>query len=75
MVQKVEAVVEADGRVRLLGEVDVPGPRRAVVTVLLDPPAESPGGAALLAQQALAADWDRQEEDAAWSNLQPESAR
>lgn len=71
MVQTVEAVVEADGRVRLLGEVKVPGPRRAVVTVLLDQPAEVPGEAARLAEPALAADWNRPEEDAAWSHLQP----
>jgi hypothetical protein len=70
MIQTVEAVVDADGRVRLLGEVRVDAPRRALVTVL-DEPAAIPGEAAILAEAALAADWSRPEEDAAWSHLQP----
>jgi hypothetical protein len=61
--------VEADGRVRLLGEVHVAGPRRALVTVL-EEPAAMPGEAALLAEAALTADWSRPEEAAAWSHLQ-----
>ena len=70
MIQTVEAVVDATGRVRLLGEVRVDAPRRALVTVL-DEPAALPGESALLAEAALAADWSRPEEDAAWSHLQP----
>jgi len=70
MIQTVEAVVDAAVRVRLLGEVQVDGLRRASVTVL-DEPAAVPGKAALLAEAALAADWSRPEEDAAWSHLQP----
>jgi hypothetical protein len=70
MIQTVEAVVDEQGRVRLLGPVQVDGLRRALVTVL-DEPAEVPGEAALLAEAALAADWNRPEEDAAWSHLQP----
>ena len=71
MIQTVEAVVDEQGRVRLLGPVQVDGLRRALVTVL-DEPAEVPGEAALLAEPALAADWNRPEEDAAWAHLQPE---
>ncbi len=70
MIQTVEAVIDATGRVRLLGEVQVDAPRRALVTVL-DEPAAIPGEAALLAEPGLAADWSRPEEDAAWSHLQP----
>lgn len=69
MIQTVEAVVDADGQVRLLGAIRVEGPRRALVTVL-EEPAVVPGEAALLAEAALAADWSRPEEDAAWSHLQ-----
>jgi hypothetical protein len=69
MIQTVEAVVDAGGRVRLLGDIRVAGPRRALVTVL-EEPAAVPGEAALLAEPALS-DWDRPEEDAAWSHLQP----
>ena len=70
MIQTVEAVVDETGRVRLLGEVRVDAPHRALVTVL-EEPAATPGEAALLAEAALAADWSRPEEDAAWSHLQP----
>lgn len=70
MIQTVEAVVDTDGRVRLLGAVNVASPRRALVTVL-EEPAVIPGEAALLAEAALAADWSRPEEDAAWLHLQP----
>jgi hypothetical protein len=70
MIQTVEAVVDGQGRVRLLGPVQVDGLRRALVTIL-DEPAEVPGEPALLAEAALAADWNRPEEDAAWSHLQP----
>ena len=70
MIQTVEAVVDADGQVRLLGELHVDGPRRALVTVL-EEPAAVPGEAALLAEAALAVDWTRPEEDAAWVHLQP----
>lgn len=66
MIQTVEAVIDAAGRVQLLGEVRVDGPRRALLTVL-EEPAVVPGEAALLAEAALAVDWSRPEEDAAWS--------
>jgi hypothetical protein len=69
MIQTVEAVVDASGRIQLLSEVHVTSPRRAIVTVL-DEPALAPGEPALLAEAALAEDWSRAEEDAAWSHLQ-----
>ncbi len=69
MIQTVEAVVDAAGRIRLLGEVHVASPCRALVTVLDEPVAVSAGETALLAEVALAADWLRPEEDAAWSHL------
>lgn len=70
MIQTVEAVVDSNGLVRLLSDITVTGPRRALVTVL-EEPAVVPGEAALLAEAALAVDWNRPEEDAAWSHLQP----
>ena len=69
MIQTVEAVVDSAGRVQLLGEVCVVSPRRALVTIL-EEPAAIPGEAALLAEAALAIDWSRPEEDAAWLHLQ-----
>jgi len=68
MIQTVEAVVDENGHVRLLGELRIDAPRRALVTVL-EEPAMIPGESALLAEAALKADWARPEEDEAWSYL------
>ena len=66
MLRTIEAIIEPDGQVRLLEPISVSGARRALVTVL-DEPVEI---AALLSEPALAADWNRPEEDAAWQHLQ-----
>ena len=71
MIQSVEAVVDERGVVRLLEPVELTNARRAVLTIL-DEPAVWPGETALLSETALAEDWNRPEEDAAWSHLQPE---
>ena len=70
MIRTVEAVIDEQGRVRLLEPVPVPGPRRALVTILEEEPAELTHETALLSEAALAEDWNRPEEDAAWSHLQ-----
>ena len=67
MIRTVEAVVDPNGNVRLLEDVELPGPRRALVMILDDAPRSEE--TALLSEQALA-DWSRPEEDAAWSHLQ-----
>jgi hypothetical protein len=46
MIQTVEAVVDEQGWVRLLSPVQVGGPRRALVTVLDEPPVDSVFGTA-----------------------------
>ena len=68
MMRTVEAVVDPKGNVRLLEEVQLPRPRRALVTILDDAPRSDE--TALLSEKSLA-DWSRPEEDAAWSHLQP----
>ena len=70
MIQTVEAVIDEDGRVRLLESVRLPGARRALVTILEEVPAAEAPESALLSEQALAEDWNRPEEDEAWSHLQ-----
>lgn len=71
MIQTVEAVVDEQGRVRLLGAIQITGPRRAFLTVLEEDPAPLANETALLSEASLAEDWNRPEEDAAWSYLQP----
>ena len=70
MIQTVEAVIEPGGTVRLLHPLTFPAARRAFVTILPEEP-PVPDEAARLSEPALAADWDRPEEDAAWAHLQP----
>lgn len=68
MIQTYEAIIDEQGHVRLLGTVHLPATRRALVTVLDDEPAQI-SETAILSERALA-DWNRPEEDAAWSHLQ-----
>jgi hypothetical protein len=65
----VEAVIEPSGEVRLVEPVRVATPRRALVTILEEAP--DTHDTALLSEAALAEDWNRAEEDAAWAHLQP----
>ena len=71
MIQTVEAVIDENGRVRLLKDVRLPEARRALVTILEEEPAAEVSETALLSEQALTEDWNRPEEDEAWSHLQP----
>jgi hypothetical protein len=68
MIRTVEAIVDPSGNVRLLEDVQLPGPRRAILTILDDESRTEE--TALLSERALA-DWSRPEEDAAWAHLQP----
>jgi len=65
----VEAIIETNGEVHLLEPVRVASPRRVLVTILEEAPLSRE--AALLSEPALAEDWNRAEEDAAWAHLQP----
>jgi len=68
MLEAVEATIEPDGTVRLHEPVRLSVARRALVIILED--GTSTAETALLSERALAADWDRVEEDAAWAHLQ-----
>jgi hypothetical protein len=71
MFRTVEAVIDEQGNVRLLEPLHLPAVRRALVTILEDEPAPHAHETALLSEQALGEDWNRPEEDEAWSHLQP----
>jgi len=70
MLQTFEAIIDERGNVRLLESVHLPKSQRALVTILTDHPRTDVAEAALLSEPALAEDWNRPEEDAAWSHLQ-----
>ncbi len=70
MLRTIKAVVEVDGTVRLLERVRLDSARRAILTILADEDEDAAASSALLSEQALATDWNRPEEDAAWAFLQ-----
>jgi len=69
MLRAVEAIIDEQNNVHLLENVPLLGTRRAFV-IILDEPAINIPETALLSESALAEDWNRPEEDAAWSYLQ-----
>lgn len=70
VIRTVEAVIDEHGIVRLLQDIRLPASRRAIVTILEDD--ASPVETALLSEMALAEDWSRPEEEAAWAHFQQE---
>jgi hypothetical protein len=72
VIRTAEAIIDEHGTVRLLEPVQVAGLRRALVIVLDEEPAAPAHDTAILSERALAEDWNRPEEDAAWSHLQPD---
>ena len=72
MIQTVEAIIDEQGKVQLLQNVRLPQVRRALVTILEENPTSVVSETALLSEISLAEDWNRPEEDEAWSHLQTE---
>jgi len=70
MIRTLEAVIDEQGRVQLLEPIRLVGEHRALVTILEKEPTVHPDATALLSEAALS-DWNRPEEDEAWSHLQP----
>lgn len=69
MLRTLEAIVEKDGSLRLLEQIELRPGERALVTLLGDD--ASSRETSLLSQDALATDWAREDEDQAWAHLQP----
>ncbi len=67
MMKTLEATIEKNGEIHLAKPLHLAHACRAIVTIIEEPKAPE---TALLSQQALARDWERPEEDAAWSHLQ-----
>ncbi len=70
MHRTLEAIIDADGNIRLLEPAELPSLRRALVTILDEEPEVAMSETALLSEAALAEDWNRPEEEEAWSHLQ-----
>ncbi|MEN6334037.1 MAG: hypothetical protein ABFE01_07225 [Phycisphaerales bacterium] len=72
MIRTLEAVTDEQGRIQLRESVQLPAGKRVLVTILEESPADLGGETARMSEPALARDWNRAEEDEAWSHLQPE---
>jgi len=72
MIRTIEAIIDERGNVKLLEPVQLSSMRRAFVTILEEAPVVSVNETALLSEPALAKDWNRPEEEMAWSHLQQE---
>jgi hypothetical protein len=69
MLQTYEATIDRNGQIRLKKQVRLPIGYRVLVTIL-DEPETLVAETALLSEAALAKDWNRPEEEEAWSHLQ-----
>lgn len=72
MLRTVEAEIDSQGHIRLLEPIHLAGACRALVVILEPDDTTDLAETALLTEPALAEDWNRPEEDAAWSHLQQE---
>ena len=69
MLTTVEAVLQPDGRLKLLEPVHLDKPQHVLVT-FIGSSDEAVSGLAL-SEASLATDWLRSEEEDAWAHLQP----
>ena len=76
MPKTIEAVVDDDGYIRLPDSISLKRDQRVLVTILeeeeervSEPQIDE---IALLSEEALAEDWTREEEEEAWTHLQPD---
>ncbi len=67
MIRSIEAIIKADGEIVLNRKIRLKHSHRAIVTILDE--ADAPD-VTLMSEDALGKDWNRLEEDAAWSHLQ-----
>ena len=67
MLKSIEAVIERDGGIHLKEPIHLVHACRAIVTIIEEPHIPE---TALLSETALAEDWNRPEEEEAWSHLQ-----
>lgn len=68
MLKSVEATIEENGNIHLRESVHLTHACRAIVTIIEEPDIPE---TALLSEAALGEDWNRPEEEEAWSHLQP----
>ena len=69
MLKTFEGIIDKDGKLSTFENLKLPSPRRVIITILNEEPTDEMFNLAWLSETALARDWDRPEEDEAWSHL------
>ena len=69
MLKTFEGIIDKDGNLSVFEKLKFPSPRRVIITILNEEPTDEMLNLALLSESALARDWNRPEEDEAWSHL------
>ena len=69
MLRSLEGIIDCEGKLRMLENLKLPSSRRVIITILNEEPTDEMVNLALLSESALARDWNRLEEDEAWSHL------
>lgn len=69
MLQTYEGIIDKDGTLHLLEPINLPKQSRIIITVLDEEPITELTNLALLSEPMLMNDWERPEEDKAWSHL------
>ena len=69
MLKSIEAIIGKNGEIRLKEPIRLAFPCRAIITIL-DETLDTLSETTLLSELSLAEDWNRPEEDEAWSHLQ-----
>ena len=69
MLKTFEGIIDKNGKISIFENLKLPSPRRVIITILNEEPTDEMFNLALLSESALARDWNRPEEDEAWSHL------
>ena len=69
MLRSLEGIIDREGKLRTFEKLNLPSSRRVIITILNEEPTDEMVNLALLSESALARDWNRPEEDKAWSHL------
>jgi len=69
MLQTFKGLIDQNGKLRITDQTNLPKSRRVLITILNEEPVDEVINIALVSESALARDWERPEEDEAWSHL------
>ena len=69
MLKTFEGIIDQKGRLKTFEKIHLSKPHRVIITILNEEADDENINLALLSESALARDWNRPEEDEAWSHL------